>query len=77
MSRMLSTTTMSRIWCRRTRSTISWWNRAGLLLRNSIEEPLSPQNVQWCFSPHQQPRAPSTTSCGSTQAAATDSSSRS
>ncbi len=42
-----------------------------------MNEPFSPQKVQWCFSPHQQPRAPSTTSLGSTQLRAWEEASRS
>ena len=56
---------------------ISSQKLAGALLRNSMNEPLRPQNVQWCFSPHQQPRALSMTSLGSTHCAAADDSSRS
>ena len=30
---------------------------SGFFARNSIPARLRPQNVQWCFMPHQQPRA--------------------
>ena len=33
--------------------------RLGDFERYAIEVPLSPQKVQWCFSPHQHPRADS------------------
>src|SRR5688572_16016115 len=57
---MLSTTaTLGTAW-RSTSVRSSSKKRSADFDRKAIVEPLSPQNVQWCFAPHQQPLADST-----------------
>src|SRR5690554_5192816 len=70
MSRMLSTA--SRVGQRQRSTSVpsSCRKRCGDLLRNPIEWPFSPQNVQWDFAPHQQPRELSNSSTGATCCAA-------
>nr|WP_311137607.1 hypothetical protein [Streptomyces sp. I6] len=62
MSRMLSTASTARTRCRRISSSSSDSARAGDLALYCMPRALSPQKVQWCLAPHQQPRENSTSS---------------
>ena len=53
---MLSAMVSERVGWFSTRVRSSSMTRSGDFSRKAIVEPLRPQNVHWCFWPHQQPR---------------------